>query len=186
MMFPRTTTIRRIGRLVGVLCAVSVVVGLYGLSGSAAATTPTVDISPPAQGGNFTSGETVTVSVGPNSLFDPHVRVVILECSDPLGTVANLPTSFSSCDGNTIQGETVIVQPDGSIREQDYPMYAVPNAELGEQANWVPVCSRTMACVLFVGENQNDFSKPKLFSKPFYFSSTAQAIAVGGSSPRHR
>ena len=56
----------------------------------------------------YQNGQTVSVSVGPNSLFVPQLGVVILECADPGGTVANLPTASIDCDGNTIQGDTVL------------------------------------------------------------------------------
>ena len=50
-------------------------------------------------------------------------------------------------------------------------MYAVPNKVLDEQANWTPDCNKTNYCVLYVGEDYNDFSKPKVFSEPFLFTS---------------
>lgn len=166
-----------------VVGSVSSVLAASAQAGIAAAATPTVDISPVPTGRLFTSGQTVTVSVGPNGVFTPHTKILILECADPQGSPANLPTSFISCDGNTLQGNPVEVQADGSIRAEDYPMYALPNAGLDEQANWVPACNRTMACVLYVGENFNDFSMPKIFSSPFYFTASAPAIGKVVPSP---
>ena len=38
---------------------------------------------------------------------------------------------------------------------------------MGEQANFKPICNQTNYCVLYVGQNQNDFTAPKVFSAPF-------------------
>jgi LPXTG-motif cell wall-anchored protein len=157
---------------------VSIGLSLVG-PGTAGAASPAVTISPGPGGAGYNDGQLVTVSVGPNSLFHPNHSIAILECADPNGTVANLPTSFSTCDGDTHQGDTVIVSNDGSISEPDYEMYALPNAKLDEQANWYPVCNKTHYCVLYVGEDYNDFSQPKLFSQPFLFSSDAPTLAGG-------
>ena len=175
---PLLRAARFAGVLMGLLLAAAGAVMVP--SGIAGAATPSVTISPGPVSGAFTSGQTVTVSIGPNTLFHSYSRVVIIECADPDGSAANLPTSFSTCDGNTIQGETVIVQKDGSITAPNYTLYAIPNAILEEQANWQPVCNRTNQCVLFVGENQNDFSQPKVFSEPFHFTSSAATIGGGG------
>jgi hypothetical protein len=145
--------------------------------GVASAAGIAVTITPSPSNGQYHDGQTVAVSVGPNSLFVPNTRVVILECADPGGSAANLPTSLSNCDENTVQGETVLVQANGSISEKSYPLYALPSATLGEQSNWQPVCSATQQCVLFVGEDQNDFTKPKVLSQPF-------SISGGGAAPQ--
>ncbi len=174
-------TLARMGAVAGLLWLMATVTAMVWPSVASASTTPTVAISPSASA--YANGQTVSVSVGPNSLFTPASRVVILECSDPGGSVANLPTSFSSCDGNTVEADSVIVEANGSFSESAYTLYALPNAVLGEQANWQPVCSPTQPCVLYVGENQNDFTKPKVFSQPFTFTSTAPTIAGGGSAP---
>ena len=182
-----------------VLLAVCLVPGagtlLLGTAGPAGATgTASVTISPAASGGQYQTGQTVSVTVGPNSLFAPNTRVVILECADPGGSVADLPTGFIDCDGNTIQGDTVMVQANGSFAESSYTIYALPNRALGESSTNIPVCSATQPCVLFVGEDQNDFTQPKVFSKPFTVSgaglttpagssgSSGQSSAAGGSS----
>ncbi len=168
---------------VAVVVAFSAVVVVAYRPGPAAAATPTVTISPGPASGAFTSGESVTVTVGPNSLFVPHTRVNMIECADPGGSAANLPTSLSTCDANTIEADTVLVQPDGSFVEHGYTLYALPNEVLGEQSNWQPVCNRTNQCVLYVGEDQDDFTQPKIFSAPFAFTSSAPAITVSGTTP---
>jgi hypothetical protein len=154
----------------------------------AGAASPSVTITPVAQAGSgpgLHNGEVVTVSVGRNSVFTPGLKVNILECSDPGGTAAALPKSISGCDGETIQGDTVLVQPGGSISEKQYTIYQLPSSALGEQANGQPVCNQSNECVLYVGENQEDFNQPKLFSAPFEVAPAAGSIApaaVSGSS----
>ena len=54
----------------------------------------------------------------------------------------NLPISVLACDGNTIQGNTILVQPNGSFFEHGYQVYALPNAsQLGESPDSLPVCN---------------------------------------------
>ncbi len=167
---------------VTVLVALSTIVVVAYRPGAAAAATATVTITPSPSANGFTNGQTVTVSVGPNSLFVPHTRVNLIECADPGGSKDNLPTSLSTCDPNTVEGDTVLVQPDGSFVEHGYTLYALPNEVLGEQSNWQPVCDRSNQCVLYVGEDQNDFTQPKIFSAPFAFTASASAITVGGAT----
>jgi hypothetical protein len=140
-----------------------------------------VEISPSAT--VFTDGITVKVSVGPNSLFVPFSRIEILECADPGGSAATLPISGKSCDGNTLPGDSIIVQPDGSFSESAYTLYALPNVVLQENGGLVPRCDPTHACVLYVGEDQNDFTRPKAFSRPFTFTTVAPTLAGGSANP---
>jgi hypothetical protein len=137
---------------------------------------PTVSISPDT---NLHSGESISISVGPNSTFSPNAEVRILECADPGGSAANLPKDDSTCDGNTIQGDSILVAANGSFSEAKYSVYALPSTVLGEQANGQPVCDQTNPCVLFIGQNQNDFTAPKVFSQPFRI---APAAGSPGSS----
>jgi hypothetical protein len=161
-----------------VLVLVVVGVLLFAADGTASATgSASMSITPGPAKGAFTDQQNVRVSVGPNSVFTPNSRVVILECADPEGTVGNLPTEFSSCDENTIQPDTTVVHADGSVVEPSYTLYALPSKVLGEQANWQPACDTTHPCVLFVGEDQNDFSKAKTFSAAFTMSGETLSAA---------
>jgi len=161
-------------------CEVCVAAATFGipmvtlLSASAAASTPTLTVSPST---DLHDGETVSVSIGPNSVFTPNSRVNILECADPGGTTANLPKSDSTCDGNTIQGNTMLVAANGTASDSTYTIYELPSSALGEQSNNQPVCNQSNPCVLYVGQNQNDFTAPKVFSAPFTI-----APANGGST----
>jgi len=156
------------------------VVAPSGTAAAAGSDNPKVVISPAAT--SYATGQTVRVSVGPNQFFTPHVRIVILECADPKGSADHLPTSFADCDGNTINADSVIVQNDGSFTEAAYSLYALPNIELGEGPTVTPVCNPTSACVLFVGQDQNDFTQPKIFSASFTFTSVPATLA-GGHGP---
>jgi len=163
-------------------CEVCLAAATFGLplvtllSGSAfaAVSTPTLTVSPST---DLHDGESVSVSIGPNSVFTPNSRVNILECADPGGSVANLPKSDSTCDGNTIQGNTMLVAANGSASDPAYTIYLLPSPALGEQSNNQPVCNQTNPCVLYVGQNQNDFTAPKVFSTAFSI-----APAAGGST----
>jgi len=162
---------------VGLLGAVALF-GLHPLAAGALA--PVVTVTP---GAPYSDGQTLTVSVGANTVFTPHAKVNILECADPAGTPANLPVDDSTCDGNTVQGNTLIVQNDGSFSEQSYVIYQLPSTTLGELANGQPVCNATQACVLYVGQDENDFSAPKVFSAPFFVIGTsAQTPAAATAS----
>jgi hypothetical protein len=172
-------------RLVG-LALVGVAVAVAFFPGRGVAATPVVTITPSAGASgrdSFTDGETVTVSVANNSIFKPGAKVNILECADPNGTEANLPKDIGSCDGLTIQGDTVLIQPGGAISFPGYTIYRLPSLILGEQSNAQPVCDGTDECVLYVGENQNDFTQPKLFSSPFTVSAAAGASSLPPAAP---
>ncbi len=119
--------------------------------------------------GPYHDGQTIRVSVGPNKHFTPFASIKILECSDPGGTTQNLPTSaLLRCDGNTVQGNTILVGRDGSFSQDDYVVYALPNqSELGESSDAKPVCNEKDSCVLYIGQNQENFTAPKIFSPPF-------------------
>jgi hypothetical protein len=146
---------------------VPMVVEAIVAQGANASAPPSVNLSP---SGNYTDGQSISVSVGPNGYFTPHAGVKILECADPGGLTANLPTDNTTCDGNTIQGASILVANDGSFSESGYQVYLLPNPILGEQSNDQPICNQTHACVLYVGQNQNDFTAPKVFSAPFLIS----------------
>jgi hypothetical protein len=165
------------------LCAVVALAIAIAQTVGASAAVPTLTLSP---GSNLHNGESVSVSVGANGFFTPHSHVNILECADPGGKSANLPKDDSTCDGNTIQGTTVLVAADGSFSASEYTVYSLPNATLGEQSNGQPVCNATDPCVLYVGQDQNDFTSPKVFSAPFTVSPGAVSTTTtpgGGTSP---
>jgi hypothetical protein len=178
--------IERAGRKVGLWGALLGVVGAPLLMGGCSSSSATSDsntqgdttglmVSGTADGWRFHDGQTIRVSMGANKIFTPHLRLNILQCADPGGKRSNLPKKFFDCDGNTIQGDSIIVQPNGSFSESNYVVYRLPNLELGESKTGQPVCDVTHQCVLYVGENQNDFTQPKVFSEPFTVSGSTGA-----------
>jgi len=177
------------GRSVGfaiVACVVSsIAVVVTGESASASAP-PSLSVSP---SGNYHDGETISVGVGPNGYFTPNARINIIECADPGGLASNLPKDITTCDGNTVQGNTILVGGNGSFSQSGYPVYLLPSPSLGEQANYMPICNQTSYCVLYVGQNQNDFTAPRVFSAPFLIepssgatTTTSAGTGSGGTS----
>jgi hypothetical protein len=126
--------------------------------------------------GPFASGQVIQVQIPANSVLTPGAGINIVECAAPGGVA---PTTAAACDGNTIQGDTIFAGTDGSVNytnvspNHGYTMYSLPNSVLGESAGGTPKCDLTDECVLYIGENQNDFTQPHYFSQPFYVSPVA-------------
>jgi len=157
----------RIGARVISGCCVAGAAVVFIAGSSGAVTAPKLRMTK----GALHSLQTISISVGPNHLFKPYLHINILECADPGGTKQHLPKSVASCDGNTIQGNTVLIGANGSFKESGYELFTLPNfVELGENPGTKPVCNRKNACVLYIGENQLNFTWPKMFSSPFYLS----------------
>ena len=176
-------SIRNVGRKVALTTAAAVLAGtVAGLSIGTASYAVTngnqvpnsVNPTGAASTSAFSSGQEVDVAIPANSDLVPGSKVNIEECADPSGTPANLPTNATECDGNTIQGNTVFVNSDGSVLELNYHVYALPDStSLGEPGTSQPVCDLSDVCVLYVGENQGDFTQPHVFSQPFYVNPVA-------------
>ena len=137
-----------------------------------------VPVSPFAANTPFSSGQLINVVVPANSLFISTTSVNILECAAPNGVLPTLP---SECDGNTIQGPTILPNTDGSNNIQtqkygQYPVFALPDSiSLGESPSSAVTCGNTAAteCVLYIGENQGDFTAPHVFSQPFFIAANS-------------
>jgi hypothetical protein len=156
--------------LVAVSFVAALTLPLSEAATAGAATAPSLVVSP---AGPYRNGQTITVSVGPNRYFKPYVRIVILECALTKG---QLPIDDSTCDGNTVQADSLIPTKNGSFSDRGYTLYRLPNETLGEPANAQPVCDQTHPCVLYVGQDQNNFKTwPKVFSGP---------ITIGRSTKR--
>ena len=100
-----------------------------------------------------------------------------LECPDPAGLVANLPTKSGECEPETIFS-IAGAQSDGSLNTT-YQVLALPDANLGS-SNGTKCDTSADPCVVGIFSNQNDFSKPHLFSSPFYIAANADD---GGENP---
>lgn len=100
-------------------------------------------------------------------------KAQIYECADTDGLADNLPTDGTTCDGVTVNtGHTLNVGTGGTVDKTNYEIFALPSSALGEGPNGQPICSATSACVLYIGENINDFTAPFVFSQPFFVSGT--------------
>jgi hypothetical protein len=67
------------------------------------------------------------------------------------------------------------VNKNGSFSEHGYELYALPNKpQLGELSDNQPVCNQTKSCVLYIGENQENFNSAKMFSPPFLIQSSGK------------
>ncbi len=141
----------------------------------------------------YSSGQIISVQVAANPTLDQAnlatfypdtggvVPMHLVECADPNGTAGNLPTSPSQCEPGTI--ETLAgANPDGSLNAGPggYQVLALPDVNLGS-GNPITCDVAPNACVIGVFANQNDFTKPHLFSAPFQVSSNGGAD--DGSNP---
>jgi hypothetical protein len=120
----------------------------------------------------ITDQTTVEVKVPANSILNNGQSVNIYECSDPDGQTDDLPTDGSSCDGLTSITGNLNEGSGGTVDKRNYEIYALPSSVLHEPSNSVPVCNATSACVLYVGENLNDFTAPYVWSTAFYVGAT--------------
>ena len=68
------------------------------------------------------------VSVGPNALFVPHTRVVILECSDPGGSSAQPADQYRATATRTRCRRTLSWCSPTAASRQGYTLYSLPNA----------------------------------------------------------
>src|ERR1700722_196356 len=163
--------------VVGLLLTTVAAIGAISISGAAAPSqgasgSYAVAVAPFTANTPFSSGQKINVVVPANSLFISTSNVNIVECAAPNGVLPTLPLD---CDGNTIQGPTILPNTDGSINLQTqnyglYQVFALPDSiTLGETATNQVVCGNSAAteCVLYIGENQGDFTAPHVFSQPF-------------------
>jgi hypothetical protein len=156
--------------LVVVVVVVVVVVLVITLGGQSSSTggsngQPVLVMTPAP--GSYHNGQQISLSVGPNKYFTKYLRIIIIECADPGGQVASLPKSDLTCDGDTVQSGSVLVNQDGSFSEPNYQLFSLPNTELGEPYDAEPKCDQSHWCVLYVGLDQTNFTQPKIFSTPF-------------------
>lgn len=181
-----------------VLVIASVIVGLTAShAGASALSNATVKLE--GSGGSVATNplvnhQLVTVTLAPNSTFSrssleaagfPSGAVVIkiLECADPGGLEANLPTRPTECEPATVNAGGSTLE-DGSMVLSGYTIYALPDPlELGVSNG--TLCDMQHLCVLGIFTDQNDYSKPHLFSAPFQIESTGTSGgATSTNSPK--
>jgi len=177
---------RRLSRLAQLAGAALLVgTGSLALFGASASAQPAPGTEVPGSalpigtvttGTPFSSGQVIEVKIPANPTFVSGSGIFVVECAAPGGVV---PTDPSECDGKTVQGDTILAGTDGSVdytvsnTTSGYTLYALPDlSSLGEPSTQTPVCNLSNECVLYVGENQNDFTQPHFWSQPFYVAPT--------------
>ena len=129
------------------------------------------------QSGNPRNTQTITVT---GSGFPVHVKdptgLQIIECSDPGGTVANLPSSAATCDGSTVNPDQINTDSQGNFTAT-YQVFGLNDVTEGSNIN----CDKTHFCVLWVGVDYNgNFLGAHAFSSPFEVG--APSPSTGSSS----
>ncbi len=197
----RSESSRRIAwtlQLLGaVLVVSSIVVGLFAShAGAAALSNGTVALKVSPGGAVATNPlvnhQVVDLSVAANSTLSRSslegagfpsgaVPIKVLECSDVGGLVSSLPKKPADCEPETIDS-VAGAQPDGSLFLKGFTIYALPDpVDLGV-SNGTVCDDASHQCVLGFFSNQNDFSKPHLFSAPFQVVSTGTSNGAGSTS----
>lgn len=155
--------------------------GMSGVAGAAPLTTSgaqinaAVTLNPdpntgdiPIAGTPYSAGQTIEVTVPANTVLSTTGAVKIIECSDPGGGTAGLPTSVADCDpAETIQGGAITPAADGSFTFKNYQVTNLPDSNLAPTS---PITCGTSIdpCVLYIGDNYNNFSGAGYFlSQPF-------------------
>jgi hypothetical protein len=164
------------------LLVTAVTLSVMSVAGAAGPTEGTsvpdsaVPIGTVTPGTPFSSGQAIDIAIPANSIFSPTQNILIIECSAPNG---DIPTLSSACNGDTINGPSIEPNADGSIGFQAatgslYQVFATPDPALGDTST-SPACGETAAteCILYIGNDQNDFTKPHVWSQPFFIAPTS-------------
>ena len=162
-----------------VLVTVLASVGAFAVPAYAA---PSVATPP----GPYAGGQTVTVSGTGFAKRASGASIEILMCADPDGTTANLPRDNTSCDGTTLNPETIYPTgtdpgPPGNFTAK----YLIQ--ELSAKSQNLINCDATHYCVLWVGEDYvGNFygtpTDPVAYSQPFLVGTKAGADGSSSTS----
>ena len=136
-----------------------VIAALLGPLGGVASAATAISIS----AGPYTDGQTITVT---GSGFPATTQISIIECSDPGGSSASLPTDNTTCDGTTENPLPITTNTSGSFTTS-YQMVKLTTAGGVSPIN----CDKTDFCVLWAGiDFVNSFTGTHAFSVPFEIS----------------
>jgi hypothetical protein len=166
-----------------ILAAALAAVGIVALpavptaAGAEQRTTPgaVTPIGAFTSGQPFSSGQVVRVQVPGNSVLGSGTSVRVVECSASILVASSDARAARLCDGTTIQGDTILTNPDGSFDYPHYTVYALPDrTSLGESPSSRPICDVSDRCVLYIGLDQlHPLTSAHLFSEPFSVTPTA-------------
>jgi MYXO-CTERM domain-containing protein len=125
-------------------------------------------------------GQLTTISA---TGFDPFTAIQVLACQ---GSVANPPKDSTACEGVTLdssgytdaQGRYRNTPGDPTGDTAGYRVAALPSARFKTVSIH---CGPADPCVLYVGEQFNDFARPHTFV-PMVFKGTAPAGPSGGGT----
>ena len=159
------------------LAVVLVLGGSPGLSARAEAAAPTATVVPSA---GLVDGQRVTIRA---SGFHPYTPVQVLACE---GTAEKPPLDSRACEGVTLDstgytdaGGRYLNEPgDPSGDTVGYRVAVLPS-EIFKTVSIA--CGPHDPCVLYVGEEFNDFSKPHIFV-PIAFAGGGAPAAAGARS----
>jgi len=179
----------------GVLLLAAIIVAILPThAGAAALSTGTVSLT----GGTannavvspLVSAQSVNVIVKANSTLDRQsleaagfpsgaVPIKFVECADPGGLSTSLPTKPTECEPQTIDS-IAAARADGSLELNGFLVLALPDSALG--ASSATTCDMQHECVIGIFSNQNDFTKPHLFSAPFLVTGTGTGVSGTGTT----
>jgi hypothetical protein len=135
----------------------------------------------------YSSGQTITVTVTPNSVLNntnlvnnnvpgqtagnPTGDYYIEECTDPGGTVGAIASTATGCEPAT-DDFTTSKTTNGAFTDSGYIVYDLPDSGTLGSAEMVGTCGEAPNyCVLGIfatnPQSSNGFSYPHLFSAPF-------------------
>ncbi len=113
--------------------------------------------------GPYSTGQLVTVTVGPNAILEPGRSLSIEECAAPTrGPISWRPR----CDPRTRQRPRVSANLDGSFSYSGYPLVALTNGWGPASARHRAVCDLTHTCRLIIGWDLDDPGH-RVWSAPF-------------------
>jgi hypothetical protein len=167
--------LRHVAKTVGITAAVTCAGGLsaIAIAGTAGADLTTgqqvqaaVPQNPFSPGIPFASGQTITVSLPPETILPHGQNLHIVECqAGPGGTV---PTGTFVCDQGSQYAGNAVVAADGSLSVTDFSVFAIPSPALGENASNPTQCGTAAnECILYIGADQTQPSLPHVWSQGF-------------------